>query len=350
MRLSYQTTANDLKNRRKQTMGGYSMLNKITIGIVLVVVTTLTACSPTNPTPTISLSLTETPASTPVTGMQEVNGTSLYYEIIGVGSPLVVLHGGPGGSHSYFLPSFDALSDEYQLYFYDQRGTGLSDGHLDLAAISIDQFVEDLEGLRVSFNLEKMSLLGHSWGGIIALAYALKYPAHLNHLILVDSRPVSNTFGIQLSETIQQRVNSLSSDEQNKLTTTCNRPIADLSPVEIETCNQIDAELKFYDPSKAVSVDWPDEENTIKNSDTVRALITSSFNKMQNDMDTQLSSLQVPTLIIHGDFDPIPQGSSEYLQQHIPGSQIVIIPQSGHFPFIEQPEQFVAAVRSFLQK
>lgn len=348
-------------------MRGLSMLSKLATGTTILLVTALTACGPmatsastalpsttdvisNTAIPTNTLSPTETPAPTPITGLQAVNGTYLYYEIIGEGAPLFVLHGGPGGSHRYFLPYMEALSDDYQLFFYDQRGTGLSDGHLDLAAISIDQFVEDLEALRVAFGLEKISLMGHSWGAIVALAYALKYQAHLDHLILVDPRPVSSTFLIEFSETLQQRIQRLSADAQHELTTTCTYPSAELSPKAIDECNQIDAQLRFYDPAKAATVDWAMEENTVKNSVTVRALITSSFNRMQHDMDTQLPTVRVPTLIIHGDFDPIPLGSSEYLHQHIPGSQIVLIAQSGHFPFIEQPEQFVATLRSFLRK
>src|SRR5712671_150789 len=71
-----------------------------------------------------------TPTTTPIQGLQAVNGTHLYYEIIGKGAPLFVLHGS-GGSDRYFLPYMEALSDKYQLFFYDQRGTGLSDGNLD---------------------------------------------------------------------------------------------------------------------------------------------------------------------------------------------------------------------------
>jgi proline iminopeptidase len=349
-------------------MRGLSVLYKLAIGTAILLVTALTACSPmatsastaispitstiiNTAIPTNTLSPTETPAptTTPINGLQAVNGTQLYYEIIGKGTPLFVLHGGPGNSHGYFLPYMEALSDEYQLFFYDQRGTGLSDGHLDLAAISIDQFVEDLEALRVAFGLEKISLMGHSWGAIVALAYALKYQAHLDHLILVDSTPVVNRFGIEFSKTIQERFQRLSPDAQHELTTTCTRPGEELSPEAIAECNQLEAQLKFYDPAKAATVDWAMEENTLKNSATVRALITSSFNRMQHDIDTQLPTVRVPTLIIHGDFDPIPLGSSEYLHQHIPGSQIVLISQSGHFPFIEQPEQFVAALRAFLR-
>jgi proline iminopeptidase len=323
-------------------MLGFSMLQKLATGTAIFLVTALTACSPM-----------ATEASTvipPITGLQAVNGTALYYEIIGKGAPLFVLHGGPGNSHRYFLPYVEALSDEYKLFFYDQRGTGLSDGHLDLAAISIEQFVEDLEALRVAFALEKISVMGHSWGAIIALAYALKYQAHLDHLILVDSTPVNDTFLIEFSETLQQRIQGLSADAQHELTTTCTRPSEELSPEAIDECNQLEAQLKFYDPTKAATVDWAMEENTLKNSATVRALITASFKRIQHDIDAQLSTVRVQTLIIHGDFDLIPLESSEYLHQHIPGSQIVPISQSGHFPFIEQPEQFIAALRAFLSK
>ena len=279
-------------------------------------------------------------------GLQAVNGTHLYYEIIGTGAPLFMLHGS-GGSHRYFLPSMGALSDEYQLFFYDQRGTGLSDGHPDLAANTIDQFVEDLEALRVAFGFEKISLMGHSWGAIIALAYALKYQAHLDHLILVDSIPVNDKFLIEFSETIQQRFQHLSADSQHELKTTCSQPSEELSQEAIERCMQLDAQLRFYDPAKA-PVDLTIDENTLKNADTVEALMRNSFNKKQHDMDTQLPNVHVPTLIIHGDFDPIPLQSSEYLHEQIPKSQIVIVNEAGHFPFIEQPEQFVAALRTFL--
>jgi proline iminopeptidase len=298
--------------------------------------------------PTNILLPTAIPTPTPISikGLQAVNGTQLYYQIIGKGAPLFVLHGS-GDSHRYFLPYMEALSDKYQLFFYDQRGTGLSDGHLGLGAISIDQSVEDLEALRVAFSLETVSLMGHSRGAIVALAYAVKYPTHLDHLILVDSLPVNDKFLIEFSETYQQRFQRLSSDEQKELTTTCTHPGTELSPKVIDECFQIDAQLQFYDPAKA-PVDWVIDENTLENADTVNSLMSTSFDKMQHALETQLPTIPVPTLIIHGDFDPIPLKSSEYLHEQIPESQIVIITEAGHFPFIEQPEQFVTALRSFL--
>ena len=288
------------------------------------------------------------PTATPIAGLEAINGTHLYYEILGQGAPLFVLHGGPGASHTYFLPYLGPLSDNYQLVFYDQRGTGLSDGHLDLSAITIKQFVADLEALRIALGFEKISLLGHSWGGNFALAYALQYPTHLDRLILADSIPLNAEFGIGFSQTMQQRVQALSASDQQARATTCAAPSSQLSPAQVADCNRIDALLRFYDPAKAAAVAWAMEPNTLKNADTVSSLINNNFSRVRSDMIAQLPALRVPTLIIHGDFDPIPLASAEYLQQRIPGSQLVVIAHSGHFSFIEQPEQFVAAVRAFL--
>jgi len=142
-------------------------------------------------------------------------------------------------------------------------------------------------------------------------------------------------------------VTAFSADEQQELTTKCTRPGTELSPKVLDECDQLDAQLRFYDPAKA-PVDRVLDENTLKNADTVNSLMRISFNKMQHDIETQLPTIRVPTLIIHGDFDPIPLKSSEYLHEQIPESKIVVFTEAGHFPFIEQPEQFVEALRNFL--
>jgi len=334
-------------------MSGLSIRRNMTAGTIILMVIAMTACGSLTalPSPGIPLTkVTEPPVSEPITGLQAVNGTHLYYEIIGKGAPLVILHGGPGGSHRYFLPYLAGLANEFQLFFYDLRGTGLSDGELDLAAITIDQYVEDLEAMRVAFGLEKISLMGHSWGAIFALAYAYKYQEHLDHLILVDSLPLNDTFMVEMNDTLKERVQGLSKEAQVELSTTCTQPYKELSPLELQSCNQIDDQVKFYDPANAAEVEWAMEENSIKNSETLRSLIRTSFNRVKLDLEAQLPTVKVPTLIVHGSFDAVPSGSSEYLQQKIPGSEIIIFQESGHFPFIEQPEQFVTALREFLQK
>lgn len=301
------------------------------------------------PAPTATISDTAPMSDvTPSEGLKRINGTQLYYKAIGTGQPLFFLHG-RSGSHRYFLPSMEPLAKQYQLFFYDQRGTGTSDTKIDLKAISIDQFVEDLEALRLAFGFEKISLLAHSSGAIIALFYAAKYQAHLDKLILVDPLPVSSQFVDEQLQTLKQRSEHLSQEEQRMLKTVCRRSDTASSSEVRTACLKLDATLRFYDPAKATTMDTAPEKNTIRNAATIESLLTTSLDRKQHDIDASLQAIRVPTLIIHGDFDPIPIASSEYIQQHISASQLRVIKQSGHFPFVEQSEQFVAAVQTFLQ-
>jgi proline iminopeptidase len=118
-------------------------------------------------------------------GRKEVNGTSFYYQTIGTGTPILVLHGGPGESHRYSLPHLEPLAETHQLILFDQRGTGQSDGNLDMRAVSIGQFVEDIDALRAAFGFEGISVMGHSWGAVLALFYAFEHQERLDRLILV---------------------------------------------------------------------------------------------------------------------------------------------------------------------
>ena len=103
--------------------------------------------------------------SIPEEGFVETDGTRLYFESIGVGERIVVLHGGPGFDHGQFLPQLNALAAEHQLIFYDQRGTGFSEGPVDAASITIENFIADLDRVREHFGLERMNLLGESGSG-----------------------------------------------------------------------------------------------------------------------------------------------------------------------------------------
>lgn len=292
--------------------------------------------------------LSPTSANTSSEGLKEINNTQLYYKTIGKGEPLFFLHG-RSGSDRYFLPYLEPLAADNLLFFYDQRGTGSSSEQLDLKAISIDQFVEDLEALRVASGLEKISLIGHSRGAIIALSYALKYQAHLNKLVLIDPVPITGKFLLEQNQTLQQRFQHLAPKEQQTFRMVCSRPDAELDSEARLGCRKLNATLNFYDPAKAETMDAIIEKNTARNADTIESLLATSLKRKQDDIDAGLKTITIPTLILHGDFDPIPVASSTYLQQHISQSQLVLIKQSGHFPFVEQPDQVLTAIRAFLR-
>src|SRR5262249_2659008 len=113
-----------------------------------------------------------------------VNGAKLWYETEGKGEPVLLIAGGPGDSHVFFHPFFSVLSNSYRLIYFDAFGCGKSDRAKVATDYSFDRDVEDIEGLRKALNLGQMNLVGHSYGGMVAIAYALKYPQSVKRLIL----------------------------------------------------------------------------------------------------------------------------------------------------------------------
>src|SRR5450631_1400272 len=122
-------------------------------------------------------------------GYVDAGGVMIYYTSFGQGAPLVIVHGGPGASHDYFLPYLLPLARNHRLIFIDERGSGRSQRLQDLSQYTVEAMVEDLEDVRIALNLGKIDLLGHSYGGVLVQAYALKYEQNLNHLILGSTFP-----------------------------------------------------------------------------------------------------------------------------------------------------------------
>jgi proline iminopeptidase len=125
----------------------------------------------------------------PRESMIPVENAELFCREVGQGQPIIVLHGGISLDHTYLLPDMDRLSDAYRLIYFDQRGRGKSIG--DVANISIQSELEDLEGLRRHLGLDSVAVLGHSWGGYLAMEYALRHPQRVSHLILLHTAPAS---------------------------------------------------------------------------------------------------------------------------------------------------------------
>src|ERR1700723_575446 len=140
---------------------------------------------------------TDTPNYPIADGFVDVNGSSqgyvdaegmlIYYMTVGKGEPLVIVHGGPGGSHDYFLPYLLPLARLNKLIFIDERGSGRSQKLDDPAGYTVENMVEDVEAVRQGLVLGKITLLGHSYGGVLAQAYALKYQKNFRHLILCST-------------------------------------------------------------------------------------------------------------------------------------------------------------------
>src|SRR5580693_1444757 len=120
-------------------------------------------------------------------GFIDSRGVLIYYMTVGRGSPLVIVHGGPGATHDYFLPYLLPLARHNRLIFIDERGSGRSQKLEDPSGYTVENMVEDVEMVRKALGLTKINLLGHSYGGVLAQAYALKYQKNLSHLILAST-------------------------------------------------------------------------------------------------------------------------------------------------------------------
>jgi proline iminopeptidase len=123
-------------------------------------------------------------------GYVAVENARLYWREIGQGQPTIIIHGGPDFDHNYLLPDMDCLSDSLRLIYYDQRGRGRSVANAE--SVTIQSEINDLESLRQYFQLECAAILGHSWGGVLAMEYAIRHPDRVSHLILMNAAPASH--------------------------------------------------------------------------------------------------------------------------------------------------------------
>src|SRR5580700_2132600 len=177
----------------------------------------------------------QAPATYPLQdGFVDAHGVLIYYQALGEGAPLLIVHGGPGASHDYFLPYLLPLARHHRLIFIDERGSGKSEKLVDPSGYTVEAMVEDVEAVRVALNLGKIDLLGHSYGGVLAQAYALKYQANLSHLVLASTfhstsamNEVFRKMKAKMPEELRARIDKMESEglyghgkiyEQNRYT------------------------------------------------------------------------------------------------------------------------------------
>ncbi len=280
-------------------------------------------------------------------GLIRVNGTDLYFKVLGKGTPIVIVHGGPGLDHTYFLPQWNTLAKEHRLIFYDQRASGRSASLVDTNSMTMDNFVEDLEGIRKEFRIQKLNLLGHSWGGLVAMFYALKYPENLNSLVLVNPTPASVALRNASFSVMAQRTSSSDSVAQSALVRTEGFRMRD--PATMARFFRLLFRGSFYDPRLADSLTL-----TFDTSYATKSKLIQYLNKDHDlaayDLFPRLKIIRCPTLIMGSDHDMVTPEANELLHESIPGSTLIVLKHCGHFPYVEEPGQFFAVLDSFLNK
>jgi proline iminopeptidase len=278
-------------------------------------------------------------------GTLEINGASLFYKTMGSGDPIVVLHGGPGFDHRQFLPYIWELASRHKVILYDQRGTGLSSGSIDAESISIDTFIADIEGIREAFGIEKMNLLGHSWGGILAMNYGLRHQDKLRSLIICSATASEDAFEVMRNT---YEANRLPEDAERVREIYSSDEFQNGDPQAIESFWRVFFKPYFADQSLVSGLDLQFTENTIKNGETVARYLLESIAGF--DLHEDLKEIGVPTLIVHGDSDPMPVECAERIHRSIAGSELVITENSGHWLFVDATETFTSSIQDFLSR
>ncbi len=273
-----------------------------------------------------------------------VNGTELFVNIMGEGEPLIVLHGGPGLSHDYFLPHLEPLSNHMKLILFDQRGMGRSSVDLDSTSFSMELIIEDIEALRQKLGLNSIHLMGHSWGGIVAMHYAVNYPQNLSSLILCNSMPASPDFDEQLGKNFQQtfeRQNMEDLEPLQKKIDAGNRDIA----VQ-ERYVQLHFRPSFYDTSDVNKLQLNLSDSFFKTEELLPYLAS---HEEPRSLIPELKSVHVPALIIRGEIEVIPVESDRKLEEILKNGKLISIDKAGHFPFVEKPEEFTELIINFVK-
>jgi proline iminopeptidase len=264
-----------------------------------------------------------------------LNNTNLFYERLGHGWPCFVLHGGLGIDHTYFRPWLDPLVARLELIYLDLRGNGRS-GRPAPETLTFTQFCDDLEALRQSLGHARLCLLGHSYGGFIALDYARRHPERVSHLILVDTVAALD-FQAEIDTNLERLdpapviLAALEAEPQ--------------TDGEFEQAMRAASPLYFhrFDPALAAAafahVRW--------------SLMASQrgFELLgEYNMLPHLHAISAPALCVsgRGDFLALPS-QVERLAAGLAQAQAVHIEQCGHFPFIEQPQVFLRLVDTWLR-
>jgi proline iminopeptidase len=288
-------------------------------------------------------------ALAPHEGYVPVEGARLYFRDVGEGPPLILLHGGPGFDHGYLLPDMDRLADGFRLLYYDQRGRGQSTWSVPCVAVSLQSELGDLETLRADLRLEQVALLGHSWGGLLAMEYALRHPERVSHLILLNTCPASYD-DFQVFEQQLAARDSKDAERMHELESLPAYAEGDLETRAAyyrlyfgETLRPPELRERLI---AQLQVGWT-KESVLTARATASRLFPETVQMPGYNLLPQLTRLRVPTLILHGDYDFVPLTSAVHIAEAIPGARLVVLRDCGHFSYLERPAEVREALSEF---
>jgi proline iminopeptidase len=284
-----------------------------------------------------------------------VGDTSLFARTIGQGRPTIVLHGGPDFDHAYLLPDLDRLKDAFQLVYYDQKGRGRSADNVQPQDVTLASDVEDVDRVRRHFRLDAPVILGHSWGTVLALEYAIRHGEHASHLVLINPAPVSAKDFALLREAYLRKLGAQMDRQREIMASAAYR---DGDPAAVAARYRIhflpafkrpDAYEKLMTAMQAQFVSQG-KAGIIKARAVEDRLMRDTWQKADYDLLPKLRTLSVPTLVIWGDHDFIPVDISAHIAHALPNASRVTVKDCGHFTYLECPGEVRRIVEDFFHR
>lgn len=269
-------------------------------------------------------------------------GARIYVEVTGAssGTPLLLINGGPGFDHVYLHlgdPVWKQIAQDRPVVFYDQRGNGRSPKLTADQTCTLADQINDLDAVVKHLGVDQVDLLGHSWGGYLAMAYAARHPEHLDKLIIVDSAAPKWADTLFLfNEVYPETV-----EKQNAVA--FGRELGDKDARERDL--DLYLTMLFYSGAKRQEFMRAAKEFAVDFD--INQRLDADLRRF--DLNPELAKFDVPTLVMTGRFDMNVAPVVAYkIHEAIPGSEFTVFEKSGHLPFFEQPEEFLARLRDFL--
>lgn len=266
------------------------------------------------------------------------NGTKLFWEGHGAGRPMLLMHGGPGLDHTYFRPWLDALGETVRLIYYDQRETGRSARTTSLEGDTLRTLVDDADALRAHLDLNRFILFGHSFGGCLALAYALQYGERLDGLILCATPPNLDHVPAAL-ESVTARA---SPAQKAVMSTLFSKPTEDDAALKDAWTVLLPLYFAHYQPEFG---------EAMLGRMRCSATAWNHLGRLAADLSANAKHLSIscPVLLLEGAADWFtPEEQVNRLTAALPQAKLSRFDHSGHFPFAEEKDRFIAIVRAWL--
>jgi len=271
-------------------------------------------------------------------------GVELHYRTAGSGTPVVLLSGGPGFDVDYMVPVGDSLPAGYERVFLDQRGTGRSRvANMTAETLTLRIVVDDLEALRIHLKQNRLFLVGHSWGAMLAMAYAAAHPDRIDRLILIGSGGPTLEFAERFSDNIAARLRPEDVEARHYWESADRRGV-DRDKAALSAMRAI-VPGYFFDRAKALAFAADLKDDSFHPA--VNSMLMGDLGK-NYDLRAGLRKVDRPVLIVQGYQDPVGDKTAEDIHALLSKSTVSYINKSGHFPWIEQPEEFRRALAAFL--